>query len=72
MKTDNDFAWLVEHGPELFREYSGKWIAVHNGEVVGVGDTATEAAQQARAKVPDGDFVLEGVDFDADVIYAGA
>jgi hypothetical protein len=68
---NNDFAWLAEHGPELFREYAGKWIAVHNGEVVGVGDTATEAADQARAKVEDADFILEAVDTEADVIYGG-
>lgn len=69
---NNDFAWLAEHGPELFREYAGKWIAVHDGEVIGVGETATEAAEQAQAKVEDTDFVLEAVDTEADVIYGGA
>ena len=68
---NNDFAWLAEHGPELFREYAGKWIAVHDGEVVGVGETATEAAEQARTKVDDTDFILEAVDTEADVIYGG-
>ena len=68
---NNDFAWLAEHGPELFREYAGKWIAVHDGEVIGVGETATEAAEQARAKVEDTDFILEAVDTEADVIYGG-
>ncbi len=66
---DDDFAWLVEHGPELFRKYAGKWIAVHDGEVIGVGETATEAAQQGRENARDGDFILEGVDTEADVIY---
>ena len=66
-----DFAWLTDHGAELFRRYAGKWIAVHNGEVIGVGDTATEAAEQARAKADDADFILEALDADADVIYAG-
>lgn len=68
---NNDFAWLAEHGPELFREYAGKWIAVHDGEVIGVGETTTEAAEQARAKVEDTDFILEAVDTEADVIYGG-
>ena len=40
---DNDFQWLADHGPELHRKCAGKWIAVHNGKVVGVGDTAVEA-----------------------------
>ena len=67
--TQTDFTRLVEHGPELFRTYPGKWIAVHNGKVVGVGDTATEAAEQARAQTGDGQFILEAIDTEADVIY---
>lgn len=66
---DDDFAWLVDHGPELFCKYAGKWIAVRDGEVIGVGETATEAARQAREKAQDGDFILEAVDTEADVIY---
>ena len=66
---DADFGWLVEHGPELFKKYSGQWIAVRDGKVVGVGSTATEAAKQAEEQCPDHDFILEAVDFDADVVY---
>ncbi len=68
---DQDFAWLAEHGPELYREYAGKWIAVREGKIIGVGDTATEAAEKARSKAEDGDFILEAVDAEADVIYYG-
>ncbi|MFH1110893.1 MAG: DUF5678 domain-containing protein [Planctomycetota bacterium] len=68
---DADFSWLTDHGADLFRRFAGKWIAVHNGEVIGVGDTATEAADQARQKADDTDFILEALDSDADVIYAG-
>ncbi|MBI5765084.1 MAG: hypothetical protein HZA51_16335 [Planctomycetes bacterium] len=57
-----DFAWLTEHSLEIYEKYAGKWIAVHNGEVVGVGDTATEAAAQAEAKCPNGNFLFEWVD----------
>jgi len=67
----SDFAWLVEHGPDLFDEYRGKWIAVRDAEVVGVGDTAPEAAKQARERCPDGQFILEAIDHDSDVIYGG-
>jgi len=69
---DADFAWLSNHGAELFRRFAGKWIAVHNGEVIGVGDTATEAAEQARTKADDTDFILEALDSDADVIFEAA
>lgn len=67
---DTDLTWLAEHGADLHEKYAGKWIAVYNGEVVGVGDTATEAAQQARKKAPDGEFILEALDPSGDVIYA--
>lgn len=66
-----DFNWLIDHGPELFEKYRGKWIAVHNEEVIGVGDTASQAAAAAREKQPDGDFILEALDTEADVIYGG-
>jgi hypothetical protein len=64
-----DFNWLVENGPQIFEQYRGKWIAVHDGKVIGVGDTAPEAAAEARRKLPDGPFILEAVDSEADVIY---
>ena len=64
-----DFAWLVEHGSEIFKRYAGKWIAVHNGQVIGVGDTATEAAERAREEAPDSDFILEAVDQEGDAVY---
>ena len=37
--------------------------------MIGVGDTAPEAAEQAREKADDTDFILEAIDADADVIY---
>ena len=63
-----DFDWLMEHGPDLYRRYAGKWIAVWKGEVIGVGDTAPQAAEQARKKSRDGEYILEALDA-ADVIY---
>lgn len=70
MKQD-DFAWLVEHGSELFDRYAGKWIAVRDGQVVGVGDTAPEAAEQARRTDPDAPFILEALDPTGDTVYGG-
>lgn len=67
----SDFNWLVENGPEIVERYAGKWIAVHDGKVIGVGETAPEADAQAREQQPDGDFILEAVDRESDVIYAG-
>ena len=67
---DDDFNWLIEHAPDIFREYAGKWIAVRDGKVIGVGETATEAAEEARSKAKGGEFILEAVETEADVIYA--
>lgn len=66
-----EFAWLVEHDREIVEKYRGQWIAVWQGEVVGVGSTALEAAAQAEARVGDVDYVLEAVDWNTDVIYVG-
>lgn len=70
--SDADFAWLAEHNIEHFDQYRGKWIAVADEEIVGVGDTAPEAAEIARSKVPDGDFILQAIDNEVDVIYGSA
>jgi hypothetical protein len=57
-----DFAWLAEHSRDIYEKYAGQWIAVLNGEIVGVGETAQEAADQAEAKHPGADYLLEAVD----------
>ena len=64
-----DFAWLTEHGAELIRDYAGKWIAVADGKVVGVGQTAPDAAKQASRRVTTGEFILELVNANVDAIY---
>lgn len=63
-----DFAWLTEHSLEIYEKYSGKWIAVFNEEVVGVGNTATEAAEQAEAKYPNQRYILEAIDSESERI----
>ena len=68
--SSTDFAWLTEHGAEIVEKYAGKWIAVHDGQVIGVGDTATEAVEQARQAAPGAAFILEAVEAEADVVYA--
>lgn len=64
-----DFLWITEHGADLIRDYAGKWIAVADGKVVGVGDTAPQAAEEAAKQVPEEDFILEHVVTTVDVIY---
>ena len=66
----SDFAWLTEHSREIYERYAGRWIAVLNGEVIGSGNTAVEAASQAEVRAPLSDFILEKVERDVDVVYA--
>ncbi len=68
-QIEADTAWLAEHSMEITQEYAGKWIAVFEGRIVGVGATAVEASDQARKVCPDESFILEAVEADADVIY---
>lgn len=71
MTSDNaDFSWLCEHSLELEEKYRGKWIAVHDGQVIGVGNTAVEADAQARLVCPDGGFILDAIDSHTDTLYA--
>ena len=44
-----DIEWISQHQKEL-EIYSGKWIAVCNNKIVGVGKTAKEALQQSKKK----------------------
>lgn len=64
----NDFAWLTEHSNEIYQKYSGKWIAVLDGQIIGVGNTATDAAKQAEEKHPDANYILEAVDMELERI----
>ena len=65
----DDFAWLTEHSLEIHEKYAGKWIAILDGDVVGVGETATEAATQAEARHPSAAFLFAKVERDLDTIY---
>jgi Family of unknown function (DUF5678) len=64
-----DFNWIAEHGLEIYEKYRGKWIAVCDGEVVGIGDTAVEASEQAEKARPGRRFILEAIEHDTDVVY---
>jgi len=48
-----DRQWIHEHFSELVEKYAGKYVAVANGELVSIGETAKEAEDVARAKHPD-------------------
>jgi len=47
-----DFEWLCKNRASLYAEYQGKHLAIIDGKVVGVGDSAIEAFKEARKKDP--------------------
>jgi len=69
-QIEADAAWMAEHSLEITEKYAGKWIAVFEGRVIGVGATAVEASDQARTLCPEETFILEAVEPHSDVIYS--
>ena len=67
MINTRDCDWLAEHGLELSALYPNKWIAVRDGEVIGVGDTVAQAHDQALKRRPERDFILEQINLDVDI-----
>lgn len=43
-----EFLWFQEHYKELREKYPGKTVAIVDDKIVGVGDTLTEADQEAQ------------------------
>jgi hypothetical protein len=62
-----DCDWLAEHGLELSARYPGKWVAVYDEQVIGVGETVAEANEQAIQRRPQRDFILEQINVDVDL-----
>ena len=51
-RVDRDFSWLNKNIIKLQKKYAGKWIAVVNKKIAGVGKTAREAYNRAVKKYP--------------------
>ncbi len=47
-----DHKWIHEHFEELAEKHAGKYVAVANGELIAVGETAGEVDSKARTKYP--------------------
>ncbi len=67
MVNTSDCDWLAQHGLELSQRYPGKWIAVHDGQVIGEGDSLLEADQQAARQRPQHDYILEQINVESDL-----
>jgi len=49
--TSKAFQWYVSN-PEKLRKYAGKHVAIVDDKVVGVEDSAKEACEMAKKRLP--------------------
>jgi len=60
-RLKEDFKWLVKNTASLQRTLSGKFIAVVNKSVAGIGKTAKEAYEKAKKAFPDKEPLMDMV-----------
>ena len=60
---------MTAHAVELHRKYPGKWVAIVDQRVAGVGTSATAAYRQAKRRYPDEEPVLEAIEKTLLAIY---
>jgi len=56
-----DFNWLVKNTAGLQKKNAGKFIAIVNKSVAGIGKTAKEAYEKARKVFPDKEPLMDMV-----------
>ncbi len=54
--------------PELLKTLRGKWVAVHHGQVVDVGDSVREVLLRVREQFPKTEVYIQFVDENLPVI----
>ncbi len=64
-----DLRWMTIHAVELHRKYPGKWVAIVDQHVAGVGRSATAAYRQAKRRYPDNEPILEAIEKTLLAIY---
>jgi len=58
-RIDQDFHWLLRNMIKLQKKYPGKWVAVVNKKIAGIGKTAIEAYKKARKLFPKEEPLLD-------------
>lgn len=60
-RLKEDFKWLVKNTTALQKNSAGKFIAIVNKKVVGIGKTAKEAYEKAQKNCPGKEPLLDVV-----------
>nr|BAL59485.1 hypothetical protein HGMM_OP4C121 [Candidatus Acetothermum autotrophicum] len=58
MNNNKELYWVSDHQEEL-EPYAGKWVAILGEVIVGVGNTAQEALDNARRKSSRTPFLIK-------------
>lgn len=58
MDNGQELHWISTHQEEL-EPYAGKWVAILEDVIVGVGNTAQEALDNARQKSAETPFLIK-------------
>lgn len=68
-RIEQDFDWFSNQALKIHKKYRGKWIAVVNKKIVGVGKTAITAYKKAKKISPHREPILEAIEREIEVIY---
>jgi len=60
-RLKEDFQWLAKNTAQLQKKNAGKFVAIINKNVVGLGKTAKEAYKKAKKAFPDKEPLLDMV-----------
>ena len=60
-RINQDFQWLVKNMIKFQKKYAGKWVAVVNKKIAGIGKTAVEAYKKAKKLFPQNEPLLDVV-----------
>ncbi len=63
-----DAQWIARHYRELSRKYANRWVAVHKGRVVAVGDDSGSVERIAQQRTGFLDIPVQLVD-DGTIIF---
>lgn len=58
-RLKDDFQWLIKNSAILQKENAGKFVAIVNKSVAGLGKTAKEAYEKAKKAYPDKEPLLD-------------
>lgn len=58
-RLNDDFNWLVKNMSTIQKKSTGKFIAVINKHIAGIGKSAKEAYQKAKKAYPDKEPLLD-------------